>query len=123
MVFSLFLFYFFKQKTAYEMRISDWSSDVCSSDLDRAQQARGGLLADRPGVAAQVGQVRVGDAVDGLGREHGVVPAAPILGLRALPHGEVGVGDALGQQDAVVVLVERGEVRGVLGDLPQRAHV
>src|SRR3546814_9701314 len=29
----LFIF-FFKQKTAYEMRISDWSSDVCSSDLD-----------------------------------------------------------------------------------------
>src|SRR3546814_3550441 len=30
---SLFCFFFFKQKTAYEMRISDWSSDVCSSDL------------------------------------------------------------------------------------------
>src|SRR3546814_2989610 len=31
---TLFLyFFFFKQKTAYEMRISDWSSDVCSSDL------------------------------------------------------------------------------------------
>src|SRR3546814_18929733 len=29
----LFYFFFFKQKTAYEMRISDWSSDVCSSDL------------------------------------------------------------------------------------------
>src|SRR3546814_10682450 len=29
----LVLFFFFKQKTAYEMRISDWSSDVCSSDL------------------------------------------------------------------------------------------
>src|SRR3546814_3573095 len=29
------LFFFFKQKTAYEMRISDWSSDVCSSDLNR----------------------------------------------------------------------------------------
>src|SRR3546814_1031860 len=28
-----FLVFFFKQKTAYEMRISDWSSDVCSSDL------------------------------------------------------------------------------------------
>src|SRR3546814_5666201 len=28
-------FFFFKQKTAYEMRISDWSSDVCSSDLGR----------------------------------------------------------------------------------------
>src|SRR3546814_4785815 len=29
----LIVFFFFKQKTAYEMRISDWSSDVCSSDL------------------------------------------------------------------------------------------
>src|SRR3546814_1390876 len=34
------LFFFFKQKTAYEMRISDWSSDVCSSDLE------GGLVLD-----------------------------------------------------------------------------
>src|SRR3546814_5910357 len=32
LTFSYF-FFFFKQKTAYEMRISDWSSDVCSSDL------------------------------------------------------------------------------------------
>src|SRR3546814_20848482 len=33
-ILSLFIFvFFFKQKTAYEMRISDWSSDVCSSDL------------------------------------------------------------------------------------------
>src|SRR3546814_6755106 len=31
--FFTYLFFFFKQKTAYEMRISDWSSDVCSSDL------------------------------------------------------------------------------------------
>src|SRR3546814_20125956 len=30
-------FFFFKQKTAYEMRISDWSSDVCSSDLQAAK--------------------------------------------------------------------------------------
>src|SRR3546814_13902958 len=29
------MFFFFKQKTAYEMRISDWSSDVCSSDLGK----------------------------------------------------------------------------------------
>src|SRR3546814_10844650 len=35
-IFILFdVFFFFKQKTAYEMRISDWSSDVCSSDLLR----------------------------------------------------------------------------------------
>src|SRR3546814_3429653 len=36
----LFCFFFFKQKTAYEMRISDWSSDVCSSDLSRIQHRR-----------------------------------------------------------------------------------
>src|SRR3546814_1871490 len=36
MICILFCFvFFFKQKTAYEMRISDWSSDVCSSDLAR----------------------------------------------------------------------------------------
>src|SRR3546814_4646430 len=34
------LFFFFKQKTAYEMRISDWSSDVCSSDLVLLTQQR-----------------------------------------------------------------------------------
>src|SRR3546814_3992448 len=33
----LFCVFFFKQKTAYEMRISDWSSDVCSSDLGQAE--------------------------------------------------------------------------------------
>src|SRR3546814_3835812 len=32
-IFVNYFFFFFKQKTAYEMRISDWSSDVCSSDL------------------------------------------------------------------------------------------
>src|SRR3546814_7976066 len=36
----LVLFFFFKQKTAYEMRISDWSSDVCSSDLEVEAVAR-----------------------------------------------------------------------------------
>src|SRR3546814_1784484 len=34
----LMMFFFFKQKTAYEMRISDWSSDVCSSDLGGERQ-------------------------------------------------------------------------------------
>src|SRR3546814_20901289 len=47
-------FFFFKQKTAYEVRISDWSSDVCSSDLaeqaleqalqQRAEYAKSGLV-------------------------------------------------------------------------------
>src|SRR3546814_9710140 len=35
------MFFFFKQKTAYEMRISDWSSDVCSSDLERDGSGNG----------------------------------------------------------------------------------
>src|SRR3546814_3146161 len=39
----LFVFFFFKQKTAYEMRISDWSSDVCSSDLKLAGEELVGL--------------------------------------------------------------------------------
>src|SRR3546814_8483071 len=33
------LFFFFKQKTAYELRISDWSSDVCSSDLSYSKKS------------------------------------------------------------------------------------
>src|SRR3546814_20684481 len=36
----LCFFFFFKQKTAYEMRISDWSSDVCSSDLNLREMRR-----------------------------------------------------------------------------------
>src|SRR3546814_3778307 len=44
---SVSLFFFFKQKTAYEMRISDWSSDVCSSDLWRQTEIRSSLL-NRP---------------------------------------------------------------------------
>src|SRR3546814_10597934 len=49
----MFYFFFFKQKTAYEMRISDWSSDVCSSDL----------LAHRVTRAAVPAQVDVGGEV------------------------------------------------------------
>src|SRR3546814_7748018 len=41
----LFSFFFFKKKTAYELRISDWSSDVCSSDLEIT-------LVDQPPVAS-----------------------------------------------------------------------
>src|SRR3546814_8370797 len=49
-------FFFFKQKTAYEMRISDWSSDVCSSDLIRPYGRRlgggdGGARSESPCIA------------------------------------------------------------------------
>src|SRR3546814_10540529 len=50
LVYSLVLFFFCMQKTAYEMRISDWSSDVCSSDLivGVAARHRGAGLRDQP---------------------------------------------------------------------------
>src|SRR3546814_1126024 len=49
-VYCFILFFFFKQKTAYEMRISDWSSDVCSSDLhDAAGKAHHRHARDDPG--------------------------------------------------------------------------
>src|SRR3546814_1108757 len=40
MIVSTILFFFFKQKTAYDVRISDWSSDVCSSDLPDFERRR-----------------------------------------------------------------------------------
>src|SRR3546814_15509166 len=46
------VFFFFKQKTAYEMRISDWSSDVCSSDLGNVE-----LLGQRHADGDQVPRV------------------------------------------------------------------
>src|SRR3546814_19553780 len=55
------IFFFFKQKTAYEMRISDWSSDVCSSDL----QAEDDL--DQPAESARgiaEGKAQAGDDDD-----------------------------------------------------------
>src|SRR3546814_2474703 len=41
-------FLFFKQNTAYGMRINDWSSDVCSSDLQTDPELRGGSLPRQP---------------------------------------------------------------------------
>src|SRR3546814_17685683 len=59
MVIGTGVFFFFKQKTAYEMRISDWSSDVCSSDLQerpRGERAeRGALHLLEPGQKCQRG--------------------------------------------------------------------
>src|SRR3546814_115550 len=47
------IFFFFKQKTAYEMRISDWSSDVCSSDLF-CKQFNAATQKLEPGIATPV---------------------------------------------------------------------
>src|SRR3546814_21045647 len=56
LMFVCCLFFFFKQKTAYEMRISDWSSDVCSSDLTGF-----GCLAE---TELGCGLARIDDALD-----------------------------------------------------------
>src|SRR3546814_14409260 len=63
---SNFIFFFFKQKTAYEMRISDWSSDVCSSDLDVKMAGKTGT--------AQVVSLSKGSGKGGLWkyRDHGL---------------------------------------------------
>src|SRR3546814_7720813 len=63
----MLVFCFFKQKTAYEMRISDWSSDVCSSDLVKAGQR----LANwdpltRPIVSEYAGLVRFENIEEGV---------------------------------------------------------
>src|SRR3546814_2972418 len=67
------VFFFFKQKTAYEMRISDWSSDVCSSDL------RGAHVQDQTGEGLDLDDL--GPVVHLEGAEpHPVVEAGPDLG-------------------------------------------
>src|SRR3546814_19700472 len=49
----LILFFFFKQKTAYEMRSSDWSSDVCSSDLKQEKPVKAPENTDEGKLAAE----------------------------------------------------------------------
>src|SRR3546814_3568062 len=66
---DLVVCFFFKQKTAYEMRISDWSSDVCSSDLMRlpapGDDARGRAIDQR-------GRQRPGDFAPDLAVQPGI---------------------------------------------------
>src|SRR3546814_935673 len=65
-------FFFFKQKTAYEMRISDWSSDVCSSDLELDQGRRLVGVVD-----ARLDRVRMPGEREQLLRDHFLDHAAP----------------------------------------------
>src|SRR3546814_1766896 len=61
----MFLFFFVKQKTAYEMRISDWSSDVCSSDLEaRGELVTFGIEPTRPETG--YGYIESGDPLPGV---------------------------------------------------------
>src|SRR3546814_10253330 len=91
-LFGVLFVFFFKQKTAYEMRISDWSSDVCSSDLvDGFLRDLKDLRAARIGLldAQQVGRLHVQvDAAHRLARGHGLVAAALRRGLLRLGGGK-----------------------------------
>src|SRR3546814_7370225 len=95
------LFFFFKQKTAYEMRISDWSSDVCSSDLEHGRTSAEAVLdhADahleiRAGAVELVDEAHAGNLV--------------LLGLA--PHGlglRLDAGDAAEAGDRAVEHAQR----------------
>src|SRR3546814_7067977 len=78
-------FFFFKQKTAYEMRISDWSSDVCSSDLQAERAGRGGGGTGRgtggaPGRVAATPDRRVHPAIGRVGGDAALAGAAGSAG-------------------------------------------
>src|SRR3546814_6683319 len=78
------IFFFFKQKTAYEMRISDWSSDVCSSDLEAPQASSVDIVID-----AKVREPRA-DLAQALELE---------LEVDAIVHGAPGVRDITTKRD------------------------
>src|SRR3546814_6202802 len=90
---ALFLFLCFKQKTAYEMRTSDWSSDVCSSDLgDRdAADAVGPDFARVRGDLIAVGGVGGGEGEHGLFLRAHLVDRGADFGERHLPAAEEAV--------------------------------
>src|SRR3546814_11755437 len=81
-LYVVFFVFFFKQKTAYEMRISDWSSDVCSSDLARRRRAG---HAARPRLAAdRAADRRPGRADDPASRRQPLAVRAAARGLAVL---------------------------------------
>src|SRR3546814_7770901 len=91
------IFFFCKQKTAYEMRISDWSSDVCSSDLERHLERRALRLArvERDGEQQEAREVGGARAVV----QDPVVPGVVEAEIREVPQRRMGVADAVQEPD------------------------
>src|SRR3546814_8887139 len=81
----IFLFFFFKQKTAYEVRISDWSSDVCSSDLDAFGTQRALELAAEIRNIRQIDAIRHRDSVLDHHMQAGAPESHADLELQRLP--------------------------------------
>src|SRR3546814_12763604 len=108
----MFFFFFFKQKTAYEMRISDWSSDVCSSDLGGCDRSGGSgpghtLSAARPGPCAAPAGERTG--------ERGADPPQGRGGAR-VPALSAVRGDRTGQDRGLFRSDRRGRGEGRAGE-------
>src|SRR3546814_2567505 len=113
---------FYKQKTAYELRISDWSSDVCSSDLDMlldyvdvaGTRARGGEPPCYCAIASRERMTRLRDAVLGAGLNLEAIDVADmalshVLG-RAAGAGEAVSALVLGNQGLRFVIVNDGKL-------------
>src|SRR3546814_1257239 len=82
------IFFFFKQKTAYEMRISDWSSDVCSSDL--RSECAGVEVAGDHGVRERKVTVRADIGVARVGVERRKDEVAAVFDADGLCAGKIG---------------------------------
>src|SRR3546814_1571918 len=114
----MWLFFFFKQKTAYEMRISDWSSDVCSSDLMPRARAMTSSAVGLSGVlvwasVSAIGSFLLGSfgyslltryvgaaAAEPAGEENRVIPpcTADAAGVHPGAEGEYQIGSASGRE-------------------------
>src|SRR3546814_9731561 len=96
------LFFFFKQKTAYEMRISDWSSDVCSADLECAGDGRVAAIGEHQ-------QHALGHPLAEHREERPCeIGAAPFAGARILVEMPEGVPIRLGDEIGRASCRERG---------------
>src|SRR3546814_606640 len=129
--FSLYLFFFFfKQKTAYEMRISDWSSDVCSSDLfevpgpeiHRADGIPAGL--EGGDLRLAVDRVAAADVVDRVEEEvdHQPDGVATVGRAEQRQHDVRAVAGAVGGQrlPEILIAVFQAEARGVVDEAEER---
>src|SRR3546814_17798711 len=109
----MFVFFFFKQKTAYEMRISDWSSDVCSSDLfvddpAASDEGAGDVALFEPDVdgalvldAEQLHEVAVAEFIGVAGEHVDGLAGAGAVARRREPVANLGLEDDPGVSDPV----------------------
>src|SRR3546814_4931822 len=113
--------FFFKQKTAYEMRISDWSSDVCSSDLVPAWLGDRDAI-DDPGDGVAVGADFGVERAVGIASQRGALALVSFGGDHGFGGGRIGRGpfNRRGAADQI-----DAQVAGVAAPVDQigRAHV